>query len=888
MAHNPFDYANLANIAFIESLYEQYTQNPESVDPSWQRFFEGMRFASSLPTHGIESSVRQKDPSCSPVQEAPSDERILWAYRTFGHLAAKTSMFVEAKGVPELEVHSANAEASGTSTALIKQLARAYTGTVGYEFMHLEDPEIRDFIANEVEKNAETAFSKEEKLAFFAQLTKAEMFESFIHKKYQGQKRFSLEGGEPFIPMLLELVDYGAEEGVDEAIVAMAHRGRLNTLANVFDKPYKDMFFEFEPNYRPPFHHVSGDVKYHLGYVAERTTLYGKPVRMELMPNPSHLESVNGPAEGYARASQDAKGRERKKVLPLLIHGDSAVAGQGIVYEVLQMYKLDAYETGGTIHVIINNHVGFTAGAEESRSTRYCSDIAKSFGAPVFHVNADDTEGCVFAARIAAKLRQRYGCEVFIELNCYRRYGHNEGDEPMFTNPLMYKALKERETPQQMYRKKLVNDGVASEAELNQIEESFRNTLEEALTAAKKQSETFQESIPEEKSVEKEAVKTAVSKEQLLVYAEKMTSLPDSLKVHPKIQRIISERRKMVEEGQGIDWGCAEHLAFASILAEGKNIRISGQDSRRGTFAHRHAAIIDQDSKEAYFPLQHISEDQGVFEIYNSFLSEEAVLGFEFGYNTFNPSHLTIWEAQYGDFANGAQVVFDQYIASSEQKWNQVSSLVLMLPHGYEGGGPEHSSARIERYLQLAANDNIRVVIPSTPSQVFHALRRQVLSNEKKPLILFTPKALLRFQPSLSPLHSLCDEEFRTIIKDPRNIESPQRIIFCSGKVYYELLPHSEKLSNTAIVRIEQLYPFDGDAVRTVFEEYGSPQEVIWLQEEHQNMGCFEFIQPLLRTTLSDTVKLTYVGRKRSASTAAGSMALHNKELETLLQEAFE
>jgi len=875
MGSNPFDYANLSNIAFIEALYEQYLEDHDSVDPSWQRFFEGMQFAAVMPAHAL------------PVQDAvpaPSSDRLIWAYKTFGHLAATTSIFIENQPVPELEPSQYGVQ----DQALIDHLTECYAGSVGYEFMHLENAEIRDFIAQEIENHAKTSFSKEEKLRVFEQLTRAEMLESFIHKKYQGQKRFSLEGGEPFIPVLLELIDHGAQEGMEEAIVAMAHRGRINALANVFGKPYKDIFFEFEPNYRPPFYRVSGDVKYHLGYEAERETPKGKKVKIELMPNPSHLESVNGPAEGYARASQDAKGRDRKKVLPLLIHGDSAVAGQGVVYEVLQMYKLEGYTTGGTIHVIINNHVGFTALAEESRSTRYCSDIAKSFDAPVFHVNADDTEGCVFAARIASKLRQKYGCEVFLELNCYRKYGHNEGDEPKFTNPTMYELLTSKDNPQVSYRKALLSQGDVTEEELSSIENLFHEELERHLAEAKERSAAFKEEIPPPPKEKKEVAQTAVDGSKLKEIAEKITKLPESLNVHPKVARIIGDRLRMVVEETGIDWGCAEHLAFATILLEGRNIRVSGQDSRRGTFAHRHAAIIDQKTREPYFPLQHLAEKQGGFEVYNSLLSEEGVLGFEFGYNAYNPNHLVIWEAQYGDFANGAQAIFDQYISSSEQKWNQHSTLVLLLPHGYEGGGPEHSSARVERYLQLASNDNIRVVIPSTPAQVFHALRKQMLSERKKPLIMLTPKALLRFPPSLSILDDFTSKNFQTYIPDPRDIKDPKRLILCSGKVFYDLQPHEDKLANTAIIRVEQLYPFDEEGIKEHIAQYKNVTEVLWVQEEHQNMGCWEYISPLLRTLLSDSVSLKYVGRKRSASTAAGSMALHNQELETLLNEAFE
>lgn len=863
---------------YIESLYEQYLDNPQSLDASWKAFFDGMEFSQAIPHEGAATSILP----------------LIDAFRRHGHKAANLSVFCPCDPVPELapekygfsdlsqvvETNGLLGKEQATVAEVIEELSKRYCGTIGYEFMYCDREEVREFILQAIEAGRKE-LSKEERLKLFESLTKAEGFESFIQKKYQGQKRFSLEGGEPFIPMLEQLLDEAEREGAEEGIIAMAHRGRLNVLANIFGKPYQDIFLEFEPVWQPPFTHVSGDVKYHLGYEAT------KALKLKLMPNPSHLESINGPLEGWARAAQDAKGKNRKAVLPIIVHGDAAIAGQGIVYEVLQMQGIEGFTTGGTINIIINNHVGFTANDSESRSTRYCSDIAKDFGAPVFHVNADDAESCFFASKLAAQLRQRFGIEVFIELNCYRKYGHNEGDEPRFTNPNMYALIDAKDNPQVAYRKALINSGHATEQELAAIEQGFAQTLESELAKTKERAEHFEKGEDAVLEDNVAGIPTRVPQETLLSLGGAFTQLPAECMCHKKVERIIHDRQAMLEQKDGIDWGLAEHLAFATILAEKRNIRLAGQDSRRGTFAHRHAALINQQTGEAYFPLNHLGVEQGTIEVFNSFLSEVGVLGFEFGYNCFDPSQLTIWEAQYGDFANGAQVMFDQYFSSSEQKWNMKSSLVVLMPHGYEGSGPEHSSGRIERFLQLAACDNIRVVVPSTPAQLFHALRRQVLTTPK-PLVMFTPKALLRFKPSLSPLSALSDEDFHTVIPDPEPPTNPKRIMFCSGKVYYDLQPHKERMPTTALCRIEQLYPFDEASVKALLESMPEVTEVIWLQEEPKNMGAWNYIQPLLRRCISDSVQLTYVGRPESASTSAGSMALHNKELEAFLNESFE
>lgn len=860
MIESPFDFANLSNRTFIEEVYNSYLEDPQSVDTTWQCFFEGIHFAESLSVSG----------GPLPQGHAQSEAPLIDQFRKYGHLGASVSYLIKTE-VPEVLQKHAGSDAFASLAAL-------YMGTIGYEFDHVEDEAVKQFIIDAIEKGGPQSITKEEKLEIFDYMTRAESFESFIHRNYQGHKRFSLEGGEAFIPMMHCIKAEGARSGVEDLVVALAHRGRLNTLAHIFEKPYEDLFFEFEPVYQPPFQHVSGDVKYHLGYESTHDGMH-----MYMMPNPSHLESVNAPCEGYARAMQDAKGGAREKVLPVVVHGDAAIAGQGIVYEVLQMCHLEGYQTGGTIHIVINNHIGFTAEDKDTRSTRYCTDIAKAFSAPVFHVNGDDPVGCYFVTKLAVALRQTFQQEVFIELDCYRKYGHNESDEPNFTNPLIYQKLAERENPQVQFRKQLLNSGICTEDELVAIETAQKQKLEEALAKTKQKAESYVVEEGQEQQHQSNPVETKLDPETVKKLGDILATPPDGFSMHQKVERIIGERKQMAYGEKPADWGFAENLAYASLLAAGTNIRISGEDVKRGTFAHRHAVFFNQQDGSEYAPL---SQFDAHFSIYNSHLSEYGVLGFEFGYSVQNPNNLVVWEAQYGDFANGAQIVWDQYISSSEQKWNQKSALTLLLPHGYEGGGPEHSSARIERYLQLAANDNVYIVMPSTPAQVFHALRRQGLQEHKRPLVMCMPKALLRFPPSLSELSQITDGQFEPVLTDPTPPQDCNRVILCCGKVYYELMPHRDKMPHTAIHRIEQLYPLDIEKIKSLIGE--NVKELLWVQEEHQNMGAFEYIYPLLLSNVSDSVKIRYVGRKKSASTAAGSMALHNKELEQLLNEAFE
>lgn len=905
MDPHSFDYANLANLKFIEELYHQYLKDPSSVDASWKFFFEGMQMASSVQNLMPEVSSSKAQPDVTSSKDL-STLKLIEAYRKYGHLAAKTNPVL--KNTDVSEVNELKIESHGFSEQdlekevfvfgfygqekmklqeLVAKLQSVYCSSMGVESDHC-DVELKEYVQALVESKDAT-LSVEEKTLIMKDLNHAEMFESFIHLKYPGQKRFSLEGGESTIPMVREVLDKSASHGVTEAIFAMAHRGRLNVLANIMKKPYSIMFHEFEPTYMPDLFGGAGDVKYHLGYVSKIKTTDGKEIQVTLSDNPSHLESVDPVMEGMAKASEELS-KNGAKVLPILIHGDASVAGQGVVFETMQLSQVNGYSTNGTIHIVINNQVGFTATEKEARSTRYATDVAKTFGAPVFHVNGDDPESCVLAGRMAAEIRAKFGIDVFLEVLCYRKYGHNEGDEPAFTLPVLYQYIREKKNPREIYKEKVVSESVLTQSQVDQLENEFRELLEQELAKTKEivkkeQKQTVRKDLSKSKVFEK--VETKVGEEDLEKLAEAFTKLPEGFSVHRKVQRILSERVAAVKKKEGIDWGLAETLAYATLLVENKPVRLSGQDSERGTFAHRHAVIVHQETGEKYTPLQHLSENQGSFTVYNSPLSEYAVLGFEFGYAYINKEGLTIWEAQYGDFANGAQIIIDQYIASSETKWGLKCPLVMMLPHGAEGGGPEHSSARIERYLQLCSCYNMHVIIPTKPSQLFHALRRQALSDARIPLVIFMPKMLLRYQPSLSSLDEFSKGSFEEIFDDTN--KEATRVLICCGKIYYELLEEREKLKadHIAIIRIEQLYPFNTDKMKQILSSYKKMKECYFVQEEHSNAGAYEYLTPYLNEILPSNLNLCYVGRARSASPAAGTSALYKQEREIILKQAF-
>ncbi len=876
-----FSYASLANLALIEELHALYLTDSTSLEPSWRAFFEGMHFASQGASQGESPDLRVY--------------HLIEAYRTYGHLRAHFNpLGIESKEPEELSLEKLKFSTQELQTLfptcgflkepeaplqkILEALQQTYCGKIGIEYMGFGEPALEKWLQKRIEPNFELGLHAQHKIEILHFLNKAELFESFLHTKYVGQKRFSLEGEETFIPLLAKMLEVGASSEVEEIVLGMAHRGRLNVLANIMNKSYAHIFHEFEDVYIPELTEEAGDVKYHKGFEGVLKTSEGS-VKIVLAANPSHLESVDPVVEGQVRAKQQKRQGDAKKVVPVLIHGDAAVAGQGVIYETLELCKLTGYATGGTIHIVINNQIGFTTLPKDSRSTRYCTDIAKTVGAPVFHVNAEDPEGCVAVAQIAIEMRQQFQCDVFIDLIGYRKYGHNEGDEPAFTQPMEYKVIREKKNVRELYRDKLIAEGVLTKEKAENLEEEFKKSLHDALESIKQSPPSLTPSVKQE---EKGPVHTAVPAEILQTLAKQICTPPQGFTVHPKIQRHLQERLAMLQGG--IDWGMGEALCYGTLVDEGVHVRLSGQDSRRGTFSHRHAMWVDPQTAQKYFPLAHIKKDQGLFDVFNSPLSEFSVLGFEFGYTLSYPEALVIWEAQYGDFCNGAQIIIDQYISSSEQKWGQCSGLVLMLPHAYQGEGPEHSSARIERFLQLCGDDNMRIANCTTPAQLFHLLRRQAHAKIKKPLILFTPKSLLRHPQCVSVLSDFSTGSFQEILDDPLSIPEPRRLLFCSGKIFYDLLVEREKcgIKDIAFVRLEQLYPLNQQTLKAFVR---NAQEYGWVQEEHKNMGAWSYIQPILHEVLGKPVR--YFGRASSGSPAAGSHALHKKQQQVLMEEVF-
>ncbi len=868
---------SFSNLEWLDRLYEQYLGDPASVGTSWGQFFAGWDLALSLAPQGGDNSLKI--------------DHLIQSYRMYGHLAADVNpLKVGVDKVAELSLEGVGSldglfptcgllkEKVAPLRVIVEKLQRIYAGSMGIEYMGIRGPELEKWVQERLEGEEPLGLSVEEKKSILQDLNKAELFEWFIHTKYVGQKRFSLEGGETLIPVFEMILERASDEGVSEAIIGMSHRGRLNVLANIMNKSYGAIFSEFEDHYAPALGEGTGDVKYHKGFTGHLTTKKGKTVFVTLSANPSHLEAVDPVVEGHTRARQEIKGK--KEVIPILIHGDAALAGQGVVYETLQMGGLRGYETGGTLHIVVNNQIGFTTIPEDSRSTRYCTDIAKAFGAPVFHVNAEKPEECVLAAKLALEIRQRFHCDVFLDLNCYRKYGHNEGDEPAFTQPLEYRLIRSKKSIRELYIAQLSQENILTSEIAKQYEVEFREQLQKAL-------ESIPKEVVEAKGMPQAAdvflsYDTKVAEANLVELAHSFCSVPEGFHLHPKVKRLLDERLAMMKSS--VDWGLAEHLAYASLLVEGASIRLSGQDVKRATFSQRHAVWIDQEEKDkTYTPLSHLKKGQGSFSVFNSELSEYAVLGFEFGYSLPQGKSLTIWEAQYGDFANGAQVMIDQFIAASEQKWGLPSNIALFLPHGYEGQGPEHSSARVERYLQLAGHGNMFVVNCSKPAQLFHLLRRQALLKNKKPLILFTPKALLRHPECVSPVKDFSQGAFEEFLEDVGASKSPRKILFCSGKVYYDLIA-AKPPSDIAIIRVEQLYPFNEEKFKKMMGKYTGFKAVAWVQEEPENMGPASYICPILQKLLS--MPVSYIGRERSASTAVGSHSVHEVHRAQLLKEA--
>ncbi|HWZ17096.1 MAG TPA: 2-oxoglutarate dehydrogenase E1 component [Mucilaginibacter sp.] len=906
------NYINSGNAAYIDSLYEAYKQDPESVDFGWQKFFEGFDFGRDKPAPGA-VNAETPDHFLKEIKVL----NLIDGYRARGHLFTKTNPVRERRKYypgKELEtfglsdadldtVFNAGVEVGLGQATLrdIRQLLEdTYCQSIGAEYRYIRNPiKIKWFESRMESKRNTPSFNLDEKKLMLNKLNEAVVFENFLGTKFLGQKRFSLEGAEALIPALDSVIQNGSELGIQEFIIGMAHRGRLNVLTNIMEKPYKEIFSEFEgKNYdeESPF---GGDVKYHLGYSTDVVTKAGKNVHLSLCPNPSHLEAVDPVVEGLTRSKIDFKyNSDHSKIAPILIHGDASIAGQGIVYEVLQMEKLDGYRTGGTIHVVINNQIGFTTNFKDARSSTYCTDVAKVVLSPVFHVNGDDVEALAYVVNLAMEYRQVFHEDVFIDILCYRRYGHNEADEPKFTQPLLYKAIEAHPNPLEIYKQKLQAEGSIDANYAVELEKNFRKELQQKLDESKaedKITETNQmfegawQGLHIASSREFFApVETAVPEDELLAIGKKLSELPPGKEFFKKIEKLFEERNKMVTKTHVFDWAMGELLAYGTLLKDGHPVRLSGEDVKRGTFSHRHAVLTLVDSEDEFIPMDTIETD-AKFSIYNSLLSEYGVLGFEYGYAMANPNALTIWEAQFGDFFNGAQIIVDQYIASAETKWQRGNGLVMLLPHGYEGQGPEHSSARVERFLELCADSNIQVANCTTPANFFHILRRQMLRDFRKPLIIFTPKSLLRSPKCVSPLEEFTSGKFHELIDDdyadPKKVK---RVLLCTGKIYYDLLEKQQvdKRKDVAIVRIEQLYPTPVLQILKVKAKYSKATEFFWVQEEPENMGAWPYI---CRKFHNDKViNVNVISRQEGSSTATGFAKQHAAQQLYILSKAFE
>jgi 2-oxoglutarate dehydrogenase E1 component len=902
-----------ANLGLLEENYRRWQKDPRSVDSGWAAFFEGFELGSLPQRNGAAKPAEQRE---SPLQTRI--DGLVYAYRTLGHTIARVNPLAEKRPenplltLRELGFNEKDLDLRVSSKffldnrqmtlrEMIARLEEIYADSIGAEFMHIQNTRIRNWVRHRLESRRpkrETPAAVQ--IGLLRALLEAESFETFLHTRYVGQKRFSLQGAEALMIILDTILNKCPDAGVEEICMGMAHRGRLNVLANLLRKSLKVIFTEFTENYIPDLVAGDGDVKYHLGYRSVRKLAGGAEVEIRLAANPSHLEAVDPVVEGTARARQRIRGdlENRRKVLPLLIHGDAAFAGQGIVAETLNMSQLPGYGAGGTVHAVVNNQIGFTTLPEDARSSMYATDIAKMIEVPIFHVNGDDPVAVRFVSLLALEFRQEFGRDVVIDMYCYRRYGHNEGDEPAFTQPHLYARIDKRPSVAQRYKRELLESGILSEDDAVSLETEFDLRLEMTLEEVKalekektKAQDRFRESTavfqPEYTS---SSASTAITRETIAKIVDGLTRVPDDFFVQPKIRRIILEhRRKVFENGGPYEWHYAEALAFGSLLLDGIPIRLSGQDSARGTFSTRHAVLYDGKTGAPYVPLMHLGGQQERICIYNSLLSEAAVLGFDYGYSINYPNMLGLWEAQFGDFANGAQTIIDQFIVSAESKWQRPSGLVLLLPHGYEGQGPEHSSARLERFLQACAQDNIQVCNVTTAAQYFHLLRRQMKRDFVKPLIIMTPKSLLRAEWASSPESEFTSGRFEEILSAPKAgaPAKADRIVFCSGKVYYDLLNYrtAQKLEDAAIIRVEQLYPLDKSKLRALVKPYPKAAKFIWCQEESQNMGAWTFMEPRLRELFKK--EIAYAGRDASASPAVGSLARHKREQAQLIKEAF-
>ncbi len=895
--------AVLANFHFVEDLYLRWREDPSSVEGDWAAFFKGFDFALGT---GPGVSAEQAH------AQAQADS-LISNYRNLGHRIAQLDpLGNNPTSCPDLELErfgftendldlvfdSGTLAGYGRLTLrrLLEVLRATYCGTVGVEYRHIQDTLIRRWLEKEMEPHRnDPEYSRERKMEILKKLIDAEIFETFIQSRYPGQKRFSLEGAESMIPGLDALIELAPELGVNTIMMGMAHRGRLNVLCNLLDKPYALIFGEFEDIALPSSVGGDGDVKYHRGYYSTRVTRNGKEIALLLATNPSHLEAVDPVVEGQVRAKQRRLGdtTERTRVLPVLIHGDAAFAGQGLVAETLNLSQLAGYRTGGTVHFIVNNQIGFTTQPHDARSTLYPTDVAKMVEAPIFHVNGDDPEAVVHVVELALRFRQEFHRDVVVDMICYRRHGHNEGDEPAFTQPVLYKKIKDRPSVRQLYTNHLVDSGAVSKKQGEKIANGFKARLQKAFESVKEDPPRNDPPPHDElwrdlhNPYSHEPCRTGVEHELLERTQLALSTIPENFRLNPKVARKLPETLEAVRQRKTLDWAACELLAFGTLLAEGTPVRLSGQDSARGTFSHRHSVWTDMETQEPHKPLNHIGSGQARFCVYNSMLSEAAVLGFDYGYSLGEPMMLVVWEAQFGDFANGAQVIIDQFIVSSQSKWNRASGLVMLLPHGYEGQGPEHSNAYLERYLAACAEENIQVCNLTTPAQYFHVLRRQVRRNFRRPLIIMTPKSLLRHPRVVSPVEDLLSGSFQEILPDSQPPERTRRVILCSGKVYYDLVEtrEAEKIDDVAIVRVEQFYPLHKDALVAAVRRHGDFQDLVWTQEEPQNRGGWPFMFPHLLELFPER-KPGYVGRRASASPATGSARIHRSEQETLVRKA--
>jgi 2-oxoglutarate dehydrogenase E1 component len=909
-------FATRANLDLLEENYQRWQENPESLDASWLAFFEGFELGDLKMRNGAAAMAAPVEVGEQPLQTRV--DGLVYAYRTLGHTIARVDPLADKRpSNPLLTLRELGFSEKDldlvvgskfffdgrkmTLREMIALLENIYADTIGSEFQHIQNPRVRNWVRHRLESRpTKHQASREAEIKILRTLLEAETFETFLHTRYVGQKRFSLQGAESLMVILDAVLQRCPRHGVEEICMGMAHRGRLNVLANFLKKSLQVIFTEFSTNYIPDLVAGDGDVKYHLGYRTVRKLENGAEIEIRLAANPSHLEAVNPVVEGTARARQRMRGdtETRRKVLPLLIHGDAAFAGQGMVAETLNMSQLHGYGTGGTVHVVVNNQIGFTTLPEDARSSMYATDIAKMIEAPIFHVNGDDPIAVDFVTELALDFRQEFRRDAVIDMYCYRRYGHNEGDEPSFTQPDLYAKIQKRPPVAQLFKQELIDAGKLSEDEAASLEAEFEMRLELVLQEVKSieaeeatDKARFQESTAVfQPHYTAECEPTAISPEMLKQVVDGLTRVPDDFEVIPKIRKnVLDRRREIFEAGGPYEWHYAEALAFGSLLLDGTPVRLSGQDSRRGTFSTRHSFIYDAKTGRPYMPLLHLATDQARICIYNSLLSEAAVLGFDYGYSLDYPNMLCLWEAQFGDFANGAQVIIDQFIVPAESKWQRPSGIVLLLPHGYEGQGPEHSSARLERFLQACAEENIQVCNLTTSAQYFHVLRRQMKRDFIKPLVIMTPKSLLRAEHASSRVEEFTEGRFSEILGSPEAgpPEQVKRVILCSGKVYYDLLNYraAEKITNAAIIRVEQLYPLAETKLREAVKPFPKTAKLIWCQEESQNMGAWSFMEPRLWALFGR--KIIYAGRNASASPAVGSLAIHKREQAQLIGDAF-